>query len=91
MANTDRTVTGAGEQLGKHRIHNISTTLWRNGQNVSVTLQKGYKRKNEEQWQNVNMSIFPHEIDSVIMCLQAAKAKMESITGASTVGADNTM
>ena len=31
-------INGKGEILGKRRIHNISTTLWRNGQNVSVVL-----------------------------------------------------
>ena len=70
-------VKGKGEVQQRCRLHNISSTVWKNGENVSCQLQKGFKRQGDDEWTNVNVTFFPYEIKAAILHYRKGLDKME--------------
>ena len=65
--------TGPNQPIFKDRINRTEIAIWKNEKGYSISLQKSYKRKDNDEWTRMKISFFPDEIDSVIAVLTKAK------------------
>jgi len=90
----DKTVnvpTAGGTILKKCRhsdCGNIQTTVWNNDGRISATLQKGYRKRDDTKYTNINVPLFGlREVGAAIAVLTAAQATMR--TALESVEADS--
>lgn len=78
--NKSRTIVGGGELMGQRRIGNIRVAVWKNGDNISIQLQKGYKKPGDTEWTNLSLTVFPNELEHITTLLDVAAEKVKEIT-----------
>ena len=66
-----------------HKIRNgrISAAIFENEKGTSIVLQKSFKKGNE--WKNLNLTVFPHELNALRDVLENVENKLEAEKSAS--------
>lgn len=61
----------------EYKEKNIKITVWDNKGEINYTLQKSWKKKDETEWHNDKISLYPTEILALKNVLAQIKTKTE--------------